>query len=155
MECDMKKEMSWRRWRSIGLCGFWVAVFAAGGVDLSGCSSQALPGGSGGSTGSPSGDGGHVTGIGGMGVGGTGVGGAGIGGTGVGGTGIGGTGMGGTGSGGTGVGGTNAGSCIPNQINPDSQPGGACAPDCQSVSCGRPCTQDCCVTCGIDLLGAR
>jgi len=39
--------------------------------------------------------------------------------------------------------------------NPDTAPGGACAPDCQSVSCGRPCTQDCCTTCGIDQMGSK
>jgi len=118
--------MSWRRWGSVGLC---VAAFAAGGADFSGCSSQALPDGGGGSAGSTSGEGGHATGIGGRGTGGTGVGGA--------------------------ISGNSPGSCIPNHVNPDVQPGGACASDCQSVSCGRPCTEDCCVTCGIDALGAR
>ena len=102
------------------------------------------------------------TGVGGAGVGGIGVGGMGVGGMGVGGAGMGGTGVGGAGVGGTGVGGTGVGgaiglngSCIPDHVNPDSQPGGACASDCQSVSCGKPCTEDCCVTCGIDAIGTR
>ncbi len=90
-------------------------------------------------------------------MGGAGLGGAGMGGSGMGGAGMGGRGMGGSGAGGAGVGGAvgNLGSCIPNHINPDVAPGGACASDCQSVSCGRVCTEDCCVTCGIDLLGLR
>lgn len=40
------------------------------------------------------------------------------------------------------------GSCTPGVANPDSQPGGACAADCQSVSCGKTCTVDCCTSCG-------
>ncbi len=138
--------MSWGRWRSIGLC---VAAVAAGGADLSGCSSQALPDGNGGSTGSVSGAGGYLSGVGGTGVGGTGVGGIGVGGTGMGGTGVGGTGVGGI------TGGIYPGSCIVGHDNPDVAPGGACASDCQSVSCGRICTEDCCVTCGIDALGTK
>ena len=47
------------------------------------------------------------------------------------------------------------GSCTCAADNPDSQAGGACASDCQSVSCGKPCTQDCCVTCGIDAAGTK
>ncbi len=47
------------------------------------------------------------------------------------------------------------GSCTCTAPNPDSDPGGACAADCQSVSCGKNCTQDCCVTCGIDQLGTK
>jgi hypothetical protein len=47
------------------------------------------------------------------------------------------------------------GSCTCAGPNPDSDPGGACASDCQSVSCGKNCTQDCCVTCGIDALGTK
>ena len=82
-------------------------------------------------------------------MGGSGVGGRGSGGTGVGGTGIGGSGVGGA------MGSTSPGSCIPNHVNPDIQPGGACASDCQSVSCGRPCTENCCVACGIDSIGSR
>ena len=46
------------------------------------------------------------------------------------------------------------GSCCGDQDNPDFNSGGACAPDCQTVACsssqGRACSQDCCVTCGID-----
>ena len=49
----------------------------------------------------------------------------------------------------------NPGSCIVGQANPDYNPGGACAPDCQSVSCGKACTVDCCVTCGIDQTGTK
>jgi hypothetical protein len=61
------------------------------------------------------------------------------------------SGIGGSGAGGS----TNPGSCILGHANPDSQPGGACAPECQSVSCGIPCSESCCVACGIDLLGAK
>ena len=111
-----------------------MAVFAAAGVDLLGCSSEALPSGSGGSPGSVSGVGGYL-----FGVGGTGIGGSGIGGTGVGGA----------------MGVINPGSCIPNHVNPDVQPGGACSSACQSVACNIPCTEDCCVTCGIDAAGTR
>lgn len=50
---------------------------------------------------------------------------------------------------------TNPGSCIVGMANPDFEAGGACAPDCQSVSCGRSCTLDCCVGCGIDQMGAK
>jgi hypothetical protein len=125
--------MSSGRWDLIGLC---VVAVVAGGADLSACSSQALPDGTGGFTPDVSGAGGQLSGVGGTGVGGRGVGGTGAGGFGVGGAG-------------------DSGSCIPGHVNPDSVPGGACAPDCQSVSCGRICTQDCCVTCGIDLLGSR
>jgi hypothetical protein len=49
----------------------------------------------------------------------------------------------------------NPGSCIVGTPNPDINPGGACAADCQSVSCGKACTADCCVTCGIDQSGAK
>jgi len=49
----------------------------------------------------------------------------------------------------------NPGSCIVGQPNPDFNAPGACAPDCQSVSCGKPCNLDCCVTCGIDQMGAK
>ncbi len=61
--------------------------------------------------------------------------------------------MGGSGVGGSG--GNSPGSCIPNHPNPDIAPGGACASDCQSVSCARPCSEDCCVACGIDELGSK
>jgi hypothetical protein len=47
------------------------------------------------------------------------------------------------------------GSCACQAANPDSDPGGACADDCQSVGCGRSCTQDCCVSCGIDAMGIK
>jgi len=53
------------------------------------------------------------------------------------------------------------GSCSPHQCqpNPDYAGQGPCAPDCQSVSCSasqnRPCTQDCCATCGIDQWGSK
>jgi hypothetical protein len=102
---------------------------AAAGADLSGCSSQALPDGTAGSAGSMSGAGGHLSGVGGAGVGGTGAGGTAIGGAGVGGA--------------IDGGGFSPGSCIPNHANPDIASGGACTPDCQSVSCG------------IDQLGSR
>jgi hypothetical protein len=136
---------------------FSVVVMAAGGFGLSACSSVALPEGTGGSTGTSSGIGGDASGIGGAAVG---VGGAaiGVGGTpGVGGrTGVGGApGMGGAPGVGGGAGGSFSGSCVPQHTNPDFAPGGACAPDCQSVSCGKPCTEDCCVTCGIDLSGSK
>jgi hypothetical protein len=53
----------------------------------------------------------------------------------------------------------NPGSCTPGTGNPDYATGGACAPGCQSVSCttsmSLKCTQDCCVTCGIDQLGVK
>jgi hypothetical protein len=86
------------------------------------------------------------------------MGGSGAGGSGVGG-GMGGSGVGGSGAGGSGLGGatgfTNPGSCIAGHANPDVEPGGACASDCQSVSCNRPCTEDCCVSCGIDAAGIK
>jgi hypothetical protein len=47
------------------------------------------------------------------------------------------------------------GSCIQGQQNPDFNTGGACAPECQTVSCGRICTQDCCISCGIDATGSK
>jgi hypothetical protein len=51
------------------------------------------------------------------------------------------------------------GSCTCGVDNPDYAGNGPCAPDCQSVSCSqtmnRPCTVDCCVTCGIDQWGAK
>ena len=47
------------------------------------------------------------------------------------------------------------GSCSDGMDNPDYQGTGACSPGCQSVSCGTACTQDCCVTCGIDGLGIK
>lgn len=50
---------------------------------------------------------------------------------------------------------THPGSCTCAADNPDSLPGGACASDCQSVSCGRVCTQDCCVPCGLDSTGTK
>jgi hypothetical protein len=49
----------------------------------------------------------------------------------------------------------NPGSCLVGQSNPDYPAGGACASDCQSVSCGKACTVDCCVPCGIDASGAK
>jgi len=49
----------------------------------------------------------------------------------------------------------NPGSCIVGVANPDSADGKACAADCQSGTCGRPCSVDCCVTCGIDQSGAK
>jgi hypothetical protein len=144
------------RWGSIWL---YVAALAAGGAGVSGCSSQALPDAHGGSSGSMSSAGGYAPGMGGASTGGRGAGGSGMVGAGMGGTGMGGNGMGGTDAGGTGSGGfvgvTSNGSCIPNHINPDTVAGGACAADCQSVSCGRPCTEDCCVTCGIDASGTK
>jgi hypothetical protein len=71
-----------------------------------------------------------------------------------------GTGTGGsTGGGGSAGGGVvdpaNPGSCTFGMANPDFAPGGACAADCQSVSCGKPCMLDCCVTCGIDQAGSK
>jgi len=119
-----------RRWSWIG--GLGLVALALG------CSSVALPDGTGGSGagGSRSGAGGSPPGTGGT--------------------------PSGTGGipiiiGGDGVGGSSnfEGSCGVPHFNPDSAPGGACAPDCQSVACGRPCTQDCCVACGIDLSGAK
>ena len=139
--------MSSRRWGLIGLC---VAVFAAGGAELSGCSSQALPDATGGSTGSMSGAGGYA-----LGMGGASMGGSGAGGSGAGGAGMGGTGMGGTGVGGTMGGFTSPGLCILNHVNPDTATGGACTAQCESAACVTPCTEDCCVTCGIDAIGAR
>jgi len=47
------------------------------------------------------------------------------------------------------------GSCDCLADNPDSVAGGACASDCQSVSCGKICTQNCCVSCGIDATGIK
>jgi hypothetical protein len=47
------------------------------------------------------------------------------------------------------------GSCVDGADNPDFATGGACAPECQSVSCGTACSQDCCVTCGIDATGIK
>ena len=47
------------------------------------------------------------------------------------------------------------GSCVSTADNPDFQTGGACAPECQSVSCGVACSQDCCVSCGIDATGIK
>lgn len=119
--------MRWWSWIGLGL-----AALALG------CSSVALPEGTGGSGagGSNSGTGGSPSGTGGSpsGTGGTPV---------V---------IGGTGAGGA----SNfEGSCGVPHVNPDSTPGGACAPDCQSVACGRACTEDCCVACGIDLSGAK
>jgi hypothetical protein len=131
--------MGSRRGRSIWLC---VVALAAGGADLSGCSSQALPEATGGSTGSVSGAGGHLFGVGGSGVGGRLFG---VGGTGVGGTGVGGF-----------IGDVSSpGSCILGHVNPDAEPGGACAADCQSVACNKNCTEDCCVACGIDASGTK
>jgi hypothetical protein len=49
----------------------------------------------------------------------------------------------------------NPGSCIVGTANNDFLPGGACASDCASVSCGKACHADCCVTCGIDQTGAK
>ena len=61
------------------------------------------------------------------------------------------------GGGGTGV--TFPGSCTPGVMNPDynvpPDGTGACAPNCQSVGCGLPCTMDCCVPCGIDAAGTK
>jgi hypothetical protein len=81
-------------------------------------------------------------------------------------TGTGGNGGAGSGTGGMGVVGgmggdvNNPGTCTTGVPNPDyTNPNGACAPDCQSVSCSqtmnRPCTLDCCVTCGIDQWGSK
>ena len=47
------------------------------------------------------------------------------------------------------------GSCTAGVANPDSEPGGACAADCQSVSCARPCTVDCCTSCGPNGMGQK
>jgi hypothetical protein len=47
------------------------------------------------------------------------------------------------------------GSCTCTGANPDSVTGGACADGCQSVSCGLPCMQDCCVPCGLDSAGTK
>jgi hypothetical protein len=47
------------------------------------------------------------------------------------------------------------GSCTCLADNPDSVAGGACASDCQSVSCGKPCRENCCVPCGIDASGTK
>jgi len=47
------------------------------------------------------------------------------------------------------------GSCTCTAANPDSMAGGACADGAQSVSSGLPCTQDCCVSCGIDAMGIK
>jgi hypothetical protein len=47
------------------------------------------------------------------------------------------------------------GSCTCAADNPDSVAGGACASDCQSVSCGKPCRENCCVPCGIDAAGTK
>ena len=117
----------------------------------SACSSIALPDGGGGSGGKapPAGTGGKAA---------TGTGGslAGTGGMVVTGTGGAPSGTGGMVLGGAGG---DYGSCIPNQSNPDTAPGGACAPDCQSVSCTssmfRACTRDCCAPCGIDLWSTK
>jgi hypothetical protein len=134
-----------------------VLALAMCGAGAAACSSTELPSGSGGSGGLNQGTAGSFPGIGGAGVGGTGVGGNGVGGRGVGGTGMGGRGVGGAGVGGTGMGGAlgTDGSCTAAHVNPDFTPGGACATDCQSLSCGKPCTEDCCVSCGIDQSGAK
>jgi hypothetical protein len=116
--------------------GSWICL---GLVALApGCSSVAFPEGTGGSGagGSPSGVGGAISGSVGMiaGTGGTPV--------------I---------IGGTGVGGAPEfqGSCGTPHVNPDSAPGGACVTDCQTFPCGRACTEDCCLPCGIDFSGSK
>lgn len=126
--------------------GLGVVVLAAGGSLLSACSSMAFPDGTGGARGaggsSLSGVGGRASGVGGA----TGQPGA----CGIGGA----AGVGPAGNGPLGDG-YFPGSCIPGRANPDSDPGGACAADCQTVSCGRTCSEDCCVTCGIDQTGSK
>jgi hypothetical protein len=106
-----------------------VVVLAAGGFGLLACSSVEFPEGTGGTAGAISGSGGGRSGAGGSVSGGTG--------------------------GGPIIEPNDQGSCITGHTNPDSAPGGACASDCQSVSCGRLCTEDCCVTCGIDQAGSK
>ena len=50
----------------------------------------------------------------------------------------------------------NLGSCIVGMPNPDYQGGGACAPSPgPSTTNNLTCTHDCCVPCGIDMLGAK
>jgi hypothetical protein len=115
------------------------SILAAGGAMWSACSSVTFPDATGGASGA-----GAATGAGGL-ILGTGGGACGIGGA---------AGDGPAGNGPLGDG-YFPGSCVPQHHNPDSQPGGACAAECQTVSCGKACTEDCCVPCGIDAQGFK
>jgi hypothetical protein len=41
------------------------------------------------------------------------------------------------------------------KVNPDTATGGACTDGCESSSCTTPCSQACCVPCGIDAAGIK